>query len=108
MIYTIFAFIFLFVTSQYSYSQHWPNPENQMLSNSISSFFYYSTNRPVAFSDPASLRDTEMRSRLSDQYHDESDYIMEQSRLRNSYYGNNPYSTSQIINYNQFIIIDNR
>jgi hypothetical protein len=63
-------------------SQHWPNPENQMLSDSMSSFFYYSNNTDTAFSDPRSLMDTEKRSRISDNYHDQSEYELEMNRQR--------------------------
>lgn len=104
----------LLVTQSMCFSQQWPNPENQMLSDSISSFFYYSTNRPVAFSDPNSLRDTNYRGMVSDYYHDESEYILEQSRQslmqQHGFYGNgsygSPYGNNQFINYNQFIILN--
>lgn len=66
-----------------SYGQ-WQNPENQMLNDSVSSFFYYSNNRPVPFSDPQSLIDTNNRSRISDNYHDESEYILEEVRQQRS------------------------
>lgn len=99
------------------YSQNYPNPENAMLSDSISSFFYYSTNRPVPFSDPNSLRDTERRSRISDNYHEESEQMAENARLQkireqyrnNPYYRNHsyyqPYGINQYNNYNQIIIL---
>lgn len=60
--------------------QQWSNPENQMLSDSLSSFMFYSTNTPVPFSDPNSLRDTERRAAISDQYHEESEAILAQAR----------------------------
>lgn len=55
----------------------WGNPENQMLSNSMNSFFYFAIKDPVPFSDPQSLADTELRSRISDNYHDQSDYMLQ-------------------------------
>lgn len=63
-------------------AQHWNNPENQMLSDSMSSFFYYSNNTDTAFSDPRSLMDTERRSRISDNYHDQLEYELEMNRQR--------------------------
>lgn len=74
-----FVFLLLILSSS-CYSQHWGNPENQMLNDSMSSFFYYSNNRSIPFSDPQSLIDTERRSQLSDSYHDQSEYELEYNR----------------------------
>ena len=75
----IFVYIVMSVDCN---AQHWNNPENQMLSDSMSSFFYYSNNTSVPFSDPRSLMDTERRSRISDNYHDQSEYELEMNRQR--------------------------
>jgi hypothetical protein len=103
--------------------QHYSNPENAMLSDSISSFFYYSTNPNGGFSNPGSLRDTERRSRISDNYHDESEKLANQYRQQmiqqqqqqyrqNPYMRNqgyyNPYGVNQYINYSPVIIIRQR
>jgi hypothetical protein len=76
------SILFLILLSTNTYGQHWNNPENQMLNDSISSFFYYSNNTSVPFSDPRSLMDTERRSRISDNYYDQSEYELEMYRQR--------------------------
>jgi hypothetical protein len=82
-----------------------------MLSDSISSFFYYSTNPNGGFSNTGSLRDTERRSQISDNYHEESEKMAENARLQKirEKYGQNPYyqpyGINQYNNYNQIIII---
>lgn len=100
----IVIFLFLFLTNSSS-GQNYPNIENQMLSNSLNSFLYYeSKNFPNAFSDPNSLRDTEMRSQLSDQYHDSLHY-------QNNYYNNSRTRINQInnrLNMINIIYIDKR
>jgi hypothetical protein len=68
-IYFFEVIICLFVFCSDSLAQ-WPNPENQMLSNSLNSFLYYESKGPVPFSDPRSLIDTENRAAISDAYHD--------------------------------------
>ena len=74
------VFIVLMLLSTNCMGQNWGNPENQMLNDSMSSFFYYSNNRPIPFSDPQSLIDTERRSKFSDDYHDQSEYELEYNR----------------------------
>jgi|694.fasta_scaffold00360_6 hypothetical protein len=108
--------IFFSNISNICYGQY-SNPENAMLSDSISSFFYYSTNPNGGFSNPGSLRDTERRAQISDNYHEESEKMAENARLQkirekygqNPYYQNpsyyQPYGINQYNNYNQIIII---
>lgn len=83
-------------------SQYWPNPENQMLNDSMSSFFYYSNNRPIPFSDPQSLIDTERRSKFSDDYHDQSEYELEYNRQvmqRQNQNYRKPYNSNYKLHY---------
>jgi hypothetical protein len=113
---SLFFVIILFI-SNVCHGQYYSNPENAMLSDSISSFFHYSTNPNGGFSNPGSLRDTERRSQISDNYHEESEQMAENARLqkirdqysRNPYYRNpsyyQPYGANQYNNYNQIIII---
>lgn len=72
-------------------AQNLRNIENSMLSDSLSSFFYYSIKDPVPFSDPQSLIDTERRSQLSDRYHDQIDYedFIYRTRVQNYNYNYN-------------------
>jgi len=74
-------FILILLSADIS-AQNWSNPENQMLSDSMSSFFYYSNSTDASFSNPHSLMDTERRSRISDNYHDQSEYELEMNRQR--------------------------
>ena len=76
----IIIFAFVFIPHQTNIFAQWPNPENQMLSNSLSSFMYYGTKDPIPFSDPASLRDTNRRGQMSDMYKEESEIILKQSQ----------------------------
>jgi len=91
-------FILILLSADIS-AQNWNNPENQMLSDSMSSFFYYSNNTSVPFSDPRSLMDTERRSRLSDNYHDQSEYELEMNRQRMQM--ENPQNRRRLYNPNK-------
>ena len=95
----VFIFVYMIMSINCN-AQHWNNPENEMLNDSLSSFFYYSTKGPQAFSDPGSLADTERRARISDNYHDQIDselqahqerLRMEQQNRRKLYNSNKPY-----------------
>lgn len=61
-------------------AQQWGNPENAMLSDTMTGFFYYATKDPVPFSDPNSLREANRHGTISDNYHDETERISENFR----------------------------
>jgi hypothetical protein len=59
----------------------YPNVENRMLSDSMTSFIYFFTKDPVPFSDPRSLIDTERRSAACDRYHQESENMINRNMI---------------------------
>lgn len=60
-------------------AQQWSNPENQMLSNTMTGFLHYAAQDPASFSNPNSLREANRHGLISDRYHDELDYAREQA-----------------------------
>lgn len=83
-------------------SADYPNIENQMLSNTLSNFMYYATQDPRGFSNPRSLRDTEKRARIIEQYHIENN-IPSYYSPNNLYINNYQYNNS-IFFYNKSLI----
>jgi len=59
----------------------YPNVENRMLSDSMTSFIYFFTKDAVPFSDPRSLIDTERRSAACDKYHQESENMINRNMI---------------------------
>jgi len=104
-----FAVLFLVCTT--AYAQQWGNPENQMLSNTMTGFFYYATKDPVPFSDPNSLREANRHGTISDNYHDETERITEnfrqqqllqQRHMMQRYRGYRPYGYyGPVVPYNR-------
>ena len=96
------VFILILLSADIS-AQNWNNPENQMLTNSMNSFFSYQIS-PGGFSNPGSLADTNRRSSLSDAYHDESEAILEhnisQMQYNQQYSRNNLYRPNKPRYYN--------
>lgn len=70
----------------------YPNPENQMLSNTLTNFMYYATQDPRGFSNPRSLIETERRAKIAEYY-----YVPN----NNSYYQN--YTNTNNYQINSFI-----
>lgn len=78
-------FIFFSLICSILLAQQWDNPENRMLSDTMTSFFYYTTKDPVAFSDPNGIKEMEQHAARFDNYQNDRDIVLErvkQQRLQ--------------------------